>query len=271
MRQPAVAGRFYPGSATSLEKSIEGLFEQSGVTQQTSALAVVSPHAGYIYSGALAAKTINSVAIPKSVIVLGPNHTGQGPPVSLSTSTWDMAFGPVPHDEILGEYLQSSSNMVRPDESAHQMEHSLEVQIPFLQKRQPDLHLTALAIARISYENCRTLGQTLADAAVHCKKVTGEAPLIVASTDMSHFESRQQATRKDSLALQAIEELDPEKLYRTVVENRISMCGFIPVVTTIVAVNSLGAAKAELVGYTDSGYVSGDTDQVVGYAGFVIS
>ncbi len=178
-----------------------------------------------------------------------------------------MPMGPVPVDTEISSLLLSNSSQIQQDEAAHRNEHSLEVQVPFLQHFQKNLSIVPLVISLISLPLCREIGETLA----HAVKLSGKKILLLASTDMSHYESRETAERKDRLALKCVEELEPEKLYQTVLENKISMCGFIPVTITLFAAKILGATSARLIGYTDSGYVSGDTDQVVGYAGLTIS
>jgi len=267
MRQPAVADRFYPGSPGPLRQTIGELLDADTESSKEDAIAAISPHAGYIYSGRLAAKTLNSILIPETVIIIGTNHHGAGAPIALSAESWDMPFGPVNIDTEVSSILLAESSHILLDEKAHTHEHSLEVQIPFLQYLQKNLSIVPLVISRISLSTCREVGEALA----HAVKQSGKKVLLLASTDMSHYESRKTAEKKDHLALQCVEEMEPEKLYRTVLDNKISMCGFIPVTITLFAARMLGAASTKLIGYTDSGYVSGDTDQVVGYAGLTIS
>lgn len=266
LRQPAVADRFYPGSARALKQTVSELLAGADINKRQ-ALAVVSPHAGYIYSGELAGRTIGSTIIPETVIILGPNHHGHGASVAVSMSSWNMPQGVVSIDTDIAEALMAASIHITADEKAHSHEHSLEVQIPFLQETQPDLQLVPIVVSHISYSLCEDVAQAIATTI----KKSDKDILILASTDMTHFESRMLATEKDKLALQKITALDPEGLYRTVINKGISMCGFIPVTIALKAAKLLGATKAHLVGYTDSGNVSGDTDQVVGYAGLIIS
>ncbi|MFW2367558.1 MAG: AmmeMemoRadiSam system protein B [Desulforhopalus sp.] len=266
MRQPAVADRFYPGSPQTLTKTLTELLAPYSDKVKQKAKAVVAPHAGYIYSGALAAETLCSVEIPETVVILGPNHHGQGAAVALATSSWDMVLGEVPVDMEIGNLLLSNNPNIIADDSAHQLEHSLEVQVPFLQIQNPSLQIVPLVISRLTYKSCVDIGHTLAHAIAQSDKEV----LIVASSDMSHYESRRSATKKDEKALNKIIDLDPAALYATVIDNRISMCGVIPVVIALHAAIKLGASTSTLIGYTESGYVSGDKQQVVGYAGFVI-
>ncbi len=267
MRQPAVADRFYPGSPKALERAVSKLLYPEYESNKEKGIAVVVPHAGYIYSGALAAKTLSSVEIPETVVIIGVNHRGGGISAALSTVAWDMPFGPVPVDTDFSTLLLTNSSHIRQDEIAHSSEHSLEVQLPFLQYLQKKLSIVPLAISSISLPVCQEIGESLAQTV----KLSGKNVLFVASTDMSHYIPRETAAKQDRLALKCIEELEPEKLYRTVKDNNISMCGVLPVTIALFAAKILGASSAKLIGYTDSGYVSGDTDQVVGYAGLTIS
>ena len=267
MRQPAVADRFYPGSPKQLSKTISELLPDTEASKKSHALAVVSPHAGYVYSGGIAAETLSSVEIPETVIIIGPNHHGQGAPLSLSTETWDMPLGKVPVDKDFTELLLNFSAHIKIDETAHRSEHSLEVQVPFLQMLQKNLRIVPLVISQIPYALCEDVAKSLAKAI----KASNKDLLIVASSDMSHYESREIAEHKDGSALKCIEHMDPYELYRTVFDNHISMCGVIPVVIAMLTAIACGAKQSHLIGYTDSGYISGDTKQVVGYAGVVIS
>jgi len=267
MRQPAVADRFYPGSPALLRETITELLGTGAVPEKVAAAAAISPHAGYIYSGRLAAKTLNSIVIPETVIILGTNHHGEGARVALSAESWNMPFGPVNIDTAVSDLLLTGSSHIVVDEMAHTHEHSLEVQVPFLQYMQENLSIVPLVISRISLSLCREIGESLAEAVQQSKKKI----LLLASTDMSHYEPRKTAEKKDRLALKCVEDMEPEELYQVVVDNSISMCGFIPVTITLFAARKLGATSAKLIGYTDSGYVSGESSQVVGYAGLTIS
>jgi len=265
VRSPAVADRFYPGNPRILARDIERMIPDFTTPQK--AHAVVLPHAGYMYSGSVAGETIARVHVPETVIILGPNHHGQGDPVALSTRPWQMPMGVVPIDTAMADALVKESPAITVDETAHRYEHSLEVQVPFLQARQKNLSIVPLVISHISYPYCQEVGAALARVIAN----GGKEILIVASSDMTHYESRAAADKKDHYVLQKLAELDPAILYRTVLDYQISMCGIMPVTIALIAALALGATKAELVRYTDSGAVSGDTDQVVGYAGVIIS
>ena len=265
-RLPAVADRFYPGNPEALAREVKKLIGTSPVNRRK-ALAIVSPHAGYIYSGGIAAETIGQVLVPETVIILGPNHHGQGGEIALSTTTWEMPMGDVPVDRDLAERILAGSPLVTIDERAHRFEHSVEVQIPFLQEMQKNLSLVPLVISHISYPVCEQIAAVLTESI----KDSGKDVLIVASSDMTHYETRRAASQKDSLALDKLLNLDPAGLYRIIVDQGITMCGFIPATIALLASMQGGARQAKLVRYTDSGEVSGDTDQVVGYAGVIIS
>jgi len=268
LRSPAVAGQFYPGSEASLIKSLNALIPEIAPDELQDALAVISPHAGYVYSGSVAGETIGRVHVPENVIILGPNHTGHGVAVALmAEGAWDMPLGEVPINKELAAQITQNCHDVEIDEAAHRFEHSLEVQVPFLQYMQKHLSIAPVVVSHVSYETCAAVGKGLAAAI----KQYGKPVLIVASTDMTHYESRRAASAKDSLALERIKALDPEGLYNTVLGNRISMCGIMPTTVALTAALALGAQRAELIRYTDSGETSGDTSHVVGYAGLVIS
>jgi MEMO1 family protein len=267
IRHPAVAHQFYPGDPPALSRTIAGLLPEAGL-QKKSAMAVIAPHAGYIYSGKVAAETFARVEIPPDLILLGPNHRGSGAKIAIMREgRWEMPLGDIPlNEELAGRIIGQDPELIVEDENAHRYEHSLEVQVPFLQYLQRELRLTPLVLSHLSYPQCVRLGSAIAAAIMGY----GQPVLIVASTDMTHYESRAAATAKDQLAIKHIEELDPEGLYRTVAAHQISMCGVIPTTVALIAAIALGARRAELICYSDSGETSGDLDQVVGYAGLVI-
>ncbi len=267
-RSPAVAHQFYPGDRGTLISALQKLIPEVPATSKSKAIALISPHAGYIYSGPCAGETFAGVDIPPDVVLMGPNHHGQGAMVALmNRGDWLMPQGPVQINEQLADLVLAGQEVIEVDELAHRHEHSLEVQVPFLQYLQPDLRLVPLCISHIPYPICVAVGEQLAAAI----KSYGKPVLIVASSDMTHYESRQAASRKDRLAIDQVEALDPQGLYNTVVGQGITMCGIMPATIALVAALKLGASKAKLVRYTDSGEASGDTNQVVGYAGLTIA
>lgn len=266
IRQPAVAGQFYPGRRSNLDQTISELFPSPLPATRPGAIAAISPHAGYIYSGGVAAETLGSIEIPKTVLILGLNHHGRGARIALSRSPWDVVTGQVPVNEQIADNLLSQDSPIEIDEEAHRYEHSVEVQVPILLALQPELSIVPLILSHLTYEECVELAGVITPVI----KNSDEEILIVASSDMSHYESRSSASAKDKLALDQIAELDPHGLYSTVHKHRISMCGVIPVTVALLVAQQLGASESQLIRYTDSGEVSGDTDQVVGYAGVVV-
>jgi AmmeMemoRadiSam system protein B len=231
------------------------------------ALGLVSPHAGWVYSGRVAARTVARAEVPESVVLLGPNHRGLGSPAAIMTQgQWLMPDGPVELDAELGQLLMKLCDFLEEDSRAHSAEHSLEVQVPFLKKANPKVKLTPICLARSDLAGCQKLGQALAQAIDQ----VGRPVLMVASTDMTHYESVDSARLKDRQAIDRILDLDPEGLYSVVRDQGITMCGVVPTVTVLSAAKALGASQAELIQYATSGDVNRDFRQVVGYAGLLI-
>lgn len=267
VRRPAAAGMFYPREPDDLEHQLVELWPGEGIGPQP-ALAAVSPHAGLIYSGRTAARTLSRVKVPETVIVLCPNHRGLGAPAAImDRGSWLMpGFEKELDSEVAGALL-AETDILEIDHRAHAQEHSLEVQLPFLQRMNPDFKLVPICLSRSDLPACRELGRAMA-------RVIDQRPgqvLMVASSDMTHYESIENARLKDNLAIQRIRDIDPEGLYRVVMEQRITMCGVIPTVAVLFAARELGATGAELINYTTSGEATGDYSQVVGYAGLVIT
>jgi AmmeMemoRadiSam system protein B len=263
-REPAVAGRFYAGEPRALARELDGFL--SAKEARVAAKGIVAPHAGYVYSGAIAGSVYARVDVPQRVVVLGPNHTGLGRPVALwpSGGAWRTPLGSVPVSPTLTAALAAAPG-VEPDRAAHLHEHSLEVQLPFLQRARPDVEIAALCLGPLDLAECEGVGRAVAAAA------RGAGALVVASSDMSHYIPEDAARAKDRLAIDRILALDPEGLHRTVRRERISMCGVIPATVMLFAARELGATRAELVRYGSSGDVSGDRDHVVGYAALLVA
>ncbi len=227
----------------------------------------MAPHAGYVYSGRIAGATYACLEVPERILLLGPNHTGLGKARSLwPGSAWRTPLGDVSIDRQLCQCLRRYARLDE-EREAHRYEHAIEVQLPFLQKLQKRLSIAALCLGRLSLDECIELGDQLARALAD---VSGPV-LIVCSTDMSHYISAGEAQRLDDLALAQALAMDPEGLYRTVVQHRISMCGFVPTTVGLALARGLGAQAARLVDYGNSGETSGDFERVVGYAGLVVS
>ncbi len=266
LREPAVAGRFYPGQAAALQREVAALLGPAEEVEPRPALALVGPHAGYVYSGAIAGQTWARVVVPRRVVLMCPNHTGRGVLRSLwPGGGWRVPTGVVPVDEALGEAIEQHCG-AEPDRAAHLHEHSLEVHLPFALARQPELRIAALCLAGLSLDECREVGEGLAEVV----RTSEEPVLLVASTDMSHYVTADEAATLDGMALARVQALDPEGLYQTVRSHRISMCGVLPTTVALFAARALGASLAELVRYGNSGERSGDYTQVVGYAGVLV-
>jgi AmmeMemoRadiSam system protein B len=227
----------------------------------------VSPHAGYVYSGGVAGKTIASLKTKDTFVLIGPNHTGKGKRFALSSLSWDTPLGTFPVDSELVDIMAGASDMLEIDEKAHEREHSVEVQLPFLQTRFKGSRMVAICAGTGSLEELREISVAINKAVAE----TGRNIAVIASSDMSHYESRESASRKDMLAIERIEKLDPEGLMRTVMDTRISMCGAIPTAIMLLTVKEMGARKARLIEYADSGTRTGDIFEVVGYAGVIIT
>jgi len=266
IRPAVVAGQFYPGQKESLLKSVESLMPSTVYEQ--SAIGLMSPHAGYIYSGGVAGQTFSTVKIPDEVIILGPNHHGRGHMAAVYTSgAWETPLGQMMIATDLARRILTECPMTAEDSVAHRFEHSLEVQLPFLQCRASDISIVPICISRMPLETLLQLGDGLARAA----SSSSSTPLVVASTDMTHYEAGNVARKKDFMALEKVLALDPKGLYDVVQENKISMCGVLPTVVMLQAAIVLGATDAELIAYSNSGDVTGDQSEVVGYAGVRIS
>jgi MEMO1 family protein len=266
IRQPAVAGQFYTGDGKKLEAELENLVPLAAVREK--AVGIIAPHAGYIYSGAVAGAVYGRIVVPPVVIVLGPNHHGVGARAALyPDGEWLTPLGTVPIDSRLADLVRKHASLVEEDSTAHHFEHSLEVQVPFLRFIRPDVAIVPLCLGFNDFASCRDLGVGLARAI----REYGEDVLIVASSDMTHYESAQAARAKDDLAIKELLALNPEGLLKVCRSVRITMCGVIPATVMLVAALELGATKAELVRYATSGDVTGDNREVVAYAALTFS
>ncbi len=264
-RQPVVAGQFYPASASQLRAMIEKMVDKEAEKQDV--IGLVSPHAGYVYSGSVAGAVISRVKFKDTFIILGPNHTGKGKPLSImSQGKWQTPFGDVEIDTDLAKHLLSITRHLQEDDAAHMFEHAIEVQLPFLQYFKPDIRIVPITLSFASLDVYKEIGREMARAI----KDTGREAVIMASSDMTHYEPHDVAARKDRQAIDAILRLDEDELFRRVEEHNISMCGAAPVASLISAARELGATSAELVKYQTSGDTSGDYSAVVGYAGIII-
>jgi MEMO1 family protein len=265
LRQPAVAGRFYPGDRATLVQDLESYLSPAAASRP--AIGCIAPHAGYMFSGPVAGAVFANIQVPQRCIVLCPNHTGRGRPLAImSSGAWQTPLGSVPIDSDLASILKDQFPLVSEDHEAHRSEHAIEVQLPFLQKRQPHFAFVPVALGTGNFETLEKLGEALGEVL----KAQPEPVLIVASSDMNHYESDRITRVKDHKAIDRILALDARGLYDTVIKEDVSMCGFGPAVAMLTAAKILGANSAELIKYATSGDVSGDRDMVVGYAGIVV-
>lgn len=233
----------------------------------------MAPHAGYVYSGGVAGKVFAAIEVPRRVVLLGPNHTGRGPRISVMDSgTWRIPGADVPVDEELAAAILAAFPLATRDREAHRYEHALEVELPFLIARQPELRIVPVVLGVLSAGDAVAFGKALHRAVREVSQASGDAGdvLVVASSDMSHYLPDDTARRVDRTALAPLLAFDPEGLYRTVIEHDISMCGFIPATAMLAYAREAGAARPELVAYATSGEAFGDHSRVVGYAGVVL-
>jgi AmmeMemoRadiSam system protein B len=275
LRRAAVAGQFYKGTAEALKMQVAGYLIPAA--HKVRALGILSPHAGLMYSGSVAGALYSSIELPKTFVLIGPNHTGLGAPIALmSNGSWETPLGTVEIDRTLATSILGRSRHIHEDDRAHLREHSLEVQLPFIQYLCPDASIVPIQMLDTRLETCIEVGRAVGEAIAECGMPNAECTsnqseiLIVASSDMSHYEPAEIAQKKDHLAIGQILDLDPEGLYRTIKDNHITMCGYGPAVAMLVACKALGATRGVLIKYANSGEVSGDQNQVVGYAGIAI-
>ena len=277
LRHPSVSGAFYSATPESLKNQIRGCFlsklgpnllPPADKKGPRSIVAAVCPHAGYMYSGPTAAHSYYNLAAdgkPKRIVIIGPNHTGMGSPVSLmSEGSWKTPLGSVSVDRELALRILQKSKTIDDNEEAHLMEHSVEVQLPFLQFIYGDFDFVPLCMMLQDLRTSVDVGKSIGEACA------GEDVVIIASSDFTHYEPQEKAAHKDRLAIDAILELDPEKLLTTVRDQNITMCGAGPIASALIAAKKLGAKSARLASYSTSGDVVGDYGAVVGYASIIL-
>ncbi|MCP4253068.1 MAG: AmmeMemoRadiSam system protein B [Candidatus Scalindua sp.] len=264
-RSPIASGSFYPGNEEELKSVLKTLMEDC--PQRRKALGAISPHAGYIYSGRVMGSVFSRIEVPETVVILAPNHTGRGAPFSVwPEGVWRTPLGDTSIDEELVNELLNRCELLEKDTDAHQNEHSAEVILPFLQYINPRVKIVVIVVRSGNFENLCTLGKSIGNVI----KENEPGALIVASSDMTHYESQQSADKKDKSAIAEIVALKEEGLYNVVREQGISMCGVSPVISMMVCSKERDATKAELTKYETSGEASGDYKQVVGYAGLIV-
>ena len=266
LRQPAVAGQFYSGEPARLRNELSALIACQGEPEP--AIGVISPHAGYIYSGAVAGALFGAIRVPRTVVILGPNHHGVGARAAIYPSgSWATPLGTVAIDDTLASLCSRHAPLLESDPMAHLYEHSIEVQVPFLQTIRPDVAIVPVCIGFGRYRDCEELGRGVAKAI----RDYGEEVLIVASSDMTHYEPADQARDNDEIAIGEILALNPAGLLETCRSRGITMCGVVPATVMLIAAKELGASRARLVRYANSGEVNGDYRRVVGYAAVTVS
>jgi AmmeMemoRadiSam system protein B len=273
VRRPAVSGMFYAGTAKELQEQIEWCYKHElgpGAIPQVNnkglreIVAIVAPHAGYFYSGPVAAHAYKELAedgIFDTAVILGPNHTGYGYPVSLwSGAAWSTPFGEIEINKELARGLLGE--VIKADEDAHIHEHSIEVQVPWLQYLYEKVKIVPITMLAQDIETARAVGKAIAQ--------EGDNLIIIASTDFTHYEPHSFAMEKDGSVIEAIVALDEEELYGRCENLNCTMCGYGPVASAIVAAKEMKAKKASLLKYATSGETSGDFSRVVGYSSIVI-
>jgi len=268
-RPPAVAGTFYEGTPERLAAQVDACFAENPEPETSERfIGAVVPHAGLMYSGHVAAAFYAGAELPRRFIILCPNHTGFGHFAAINREgEWLTPLGSVSVDTPLADALMQQSQLLADDSRAHAREHSLEVQLPFLQQLLGDFTFVPICLGANRYDYCEEIGHAIANVVA----AAGEPIGILASSDLNHYEDQKTTLRKDQLAIDAVLNLDPHELWRVVEEADISMCGFIPTTTMLIAAKQLGAKHARLVKHATSGDINGDYSHVVGYAAIVIS
>jgi hypothetical protein len=272
VRHPAVAGQFYPSNSNKLRQEIESLVQPG--REKIRALGCLVPHAGYMYSGHVAGAVYARLQLPHRFVILCPNHTGAGQPLAImSRGRWLTPLGEAAIDEELAEQIKREFSPLRDDDAAHSREHALEVQLPFLQQIVGEFAFVPIVLGTGRLEVLTELGLSLARALKPLASADSSKRnvLLIASSDMNHYEGDERTRVKDRMAIDQVLALDPAGLWETVQREQISMCGYGPAVAMLTAARELGASKAELVKYATSGDISGDRDWVVGYAGMIVS
>jgi len=266
LRLPAVSGRFYPSNPAELTALIRQYTMSANIAAPVRAKACLVPHAGYVYSGHVAGAAFTRIAIPKRIVILGVRHYPRGENAAiLSSGAWRTPLGDVPIDELLAGTLRAACPLLREDSVAHSAEHSLEVQIPFLQVLRPDFSFVPLALGTVRFEDLVAIGEAIG----RVLENSSEEILLLTTSDLNHYEDDATTRVKDGKAIDKILALDARGLYDTCRNESISMCGLGPTVAMLTALRELGTTQPDLVRYATSGDASGDFSAVVGYAGML--
>jgi AmmeMemoRadiSam system protein B len=268
LRLPAVAGQFYPADPRELTRLIRKFSAEDPGVKKTRVRACLVPHAGYIYSGGVAGAVFSRIIFPKQVLVLGVRHSPMGEDLAIhSEGAWRTPLGDAPVDAALAQRAKAACPGLREDSVAHSREHSLEVEIPFLQILDPDFSFVPVAVGTLRFEALHELGLGLA----RVFKESQEDILMVTSSDMNHYEPDEITRIKDAKAIDRMKAVDARGLFEVCRKEKISMCGLGPAVAMLTAMKELGVTSGEVVRYATSGDVKGDRDAVVGYAGMIFS
>jgi AmmeMemoRadiSam system protein B len=268
LRLPAVAGQFYPADPPELTHLIREFIVEDPGAKKTRVRACLVPHAGYIYSGGVAGAVFSRIIFPKRILILGVRHSPMGEDLAiLSEGAWRTPLGDAPVDETLAQRIKTACPGLREDSVAHSREHSLEVEIPFLQILVPGFSFVPVAVGTLRFEELHELGMGLA----RMFRESQEEILVVTSSDMNHYEPDETTRIKDAKAIDRMEAVDPEGLYKVCRKEKISMCGLGPAVAMLTAMKELGLKSGEVVRYATSGDVNGDRHAVVGYAGMIFA
>lgn len=267
LRLPAVAGRFYPSDPSELTAQVQEYAKTDPGGKKLPAKACLVPHAGYLYSGHVAGAVFSRIALPQKIVILGVRHFPRGEPIAiLSNGAWRTPLGDVAIDASLAKAFSAECPLLREDHVAHSAEHSLEVQLPFLQVLADAFAFVPIALGTVRFEDLVSVGEALA-------RVLAATPdvLLLSTSDLNHYEDDETTRVKDHKAIDKLLALDARGLYDTCRNEDISMCGLGPAVAMLTALRALNATHAQLVRYATSADVSGDTSAVVGYAGLIFS
>ena len=268
VRVPAVAGQFYPAHPRELSALVRTYTATGSPQGRILVRACLVPHAGYVYSGAVAGAVFSRIVLPKKILLIGVRHYPRGEALAiLSQGAWRTPLGDVLVDEALATRLCGACPSLREDAVAHRQEHSLEVQLPFLQELNPGFSFVPVALGTLQFDRLEEVGEAVAQVLTE----TNEEVLVVTSSDMNHYEDDETTRRKDHLAIDCLLRFDAKGLYEVCVERKISMCGLGPAIAMLTAMRRLGAKQASLVRYATSGDVSGECERVVGYAGMTFA
>ena len=266
LRLPAVAGQFYPANPKDLAKLVQQFAQQNAPAKKTSVRACLVPHAGYVYSGHVTGAVLARIELPRKILILGVRHFPRGENAAiLSEGAWRTPLGDAEIDSELAQRLKRECSLLKEDAVAHAQEHSLEVQLPFLQTLAPGFQFVPIALGAIRFEELQNIGEAIARAVANSEEET----LLLTTSDLNHYEDEATTQKKDAKAIARLETLDPRGLYDVCRTESISMCGLGPAVAMLVALKALGANHGETVKYATSAAVSGDHSRVVGYAGMI--